>query len=147
MCCEGRGAGHGGSLHLYATSVPQGSVEGGGCKQVKISFTPPKGERVSNSQHTTLQAHSTQWKCKGFRLRHPWESLAKAIILKKICYTVQLPFFAHITGYFFPSLPSLSLSLSAECNPREQYCGESEHVVRGGAGEGLSCSYKHSQTW
>ena len=105
MCCEGRGAGHGGSLHLYAIFVPQGSVEGGGCKQVKISFTPPKGERVSNTHHTTLQAHSTQWKCKGNSLRHPCESLAKAVILK-ICYTVQLPFFAHITCYFFPCPPS-----------------------------------------
>ena len=145
MCCEGRGAGHGGSLHLYATSVPQGSVEGGGCKEVKISFTPPKGERVSNSQHTTLQAHSTQWKCKGFRLRHPWESLAKAIILKKsvtLCNSPSLLTSLVTSFLHFPPSPSLF----AECNPREQYCGESEHVVRGGAGERLSCSYKHSQT-
>lgn len=42
---------------LYVTVInhcPQGSVDGGGCREVKVSFAPPKGERVGTTHLTTL---------------------------------------------------------------------------------------------
>ena len=49
-----------GSVCRYKVLLsPQGSVEGGGCREVKVSFNPPKGETVRPciTHHTAC----TQW--------------------------------------------------------------------------------------